>query len=191
MRCIRFPDAQHPDIPALEILDSILSAGRNSRFYPTLIESGLATNAHAYVAALMDSGWYNISVTATAGQLTEIEQVVDATLETLRNQLISPEELGRAKTQLQAGFILSNREVENQASQLAYNQLVTGDHCFSDRYLMGIENVTADDVLRCCPGLPYADTADSGIFLNLHSWTISPHRGGIPATQTAGKLHAQ
>lgn len=133
------PDAQHPDIPALEILDSILSAGRNSRFYPALIESGLATNAHAYVASLMDGGWYNISVTAAAGELSEIDQVVEATLEQLRSQPITLEELERAKTQVKAGFILSNREIENQASQLAYNQIVTNDHCFSDRYLRGLK----------------------------------------------------
>lgn len=177
------PDAQHPDIPALEILDSILSAGRNSRFYPALIESGLATNAHAYVAALMDSGWYSISVTATMGQLTEIEQRVETTLEEFRNQMVAPAELERAKTQLQAGFILSNREVENQASQLAYNQLVTGDHCFSDRYLMGIKQVTADDVLRVAQIYLTPTQRTVGLFepTQLDGQSAS---GGIPATQT-------
>ncbi|WP_299402558.1 pitrilysin family protein [Acaryochloris sp. IP29b_bin.148] len=175
------PDAQHPDIPALEILDSILSAGRNSRFYPALIESGLATHATAYVAALMDSGWYNISVTAAA-PLPEVEQVVEATLEQLRSQPIAAEELERAKTQLKAGFILSNREIENQASQLAYNQIVTGDHCFSDRYLAGIEAVTPEDVLRVAQTYLTPTQRTLGFFepTQFEGQPI----GGIPATQT-------
>lgn len=178
------PDAQHPDIPALEILDSILSAGRNSRFYPALIESGLATHAHASVAALMESGWYSISVTAAAGQLTEIDQVVEDTLAQLRDQLITSEELERAKTQLKAGFILSNREVENQASQLAYNQIVTGDYCFSDRYLAGLETVTPEDVQRVAQTylLPAQRTVG---FFEPTQFDESPIMGGIPAKQTA------
>jgi zinc protease len=178
------PDAQHPDIPALEILDSILSAGRNSRFYPVLIESGLATHAHASVAALMESGWYNISVTAAAGQLTEIDQVVKDTLAQLQEQRITPEELERAKTQLKASFILSNREVENQASQLAYNQIVTGDHCFSDRYLAALETVTPEDVQRVAQTylLPTQRTVG---FFEPTQFDGQPTVAAIPATQTA------
>jgi len=178
------PDAQHPDIPALEILDSILSAGRHSRFYPVLIESGLATNAYAYVAALMDTGWYNISVTAADSQLPEIDQVVESTLEQLRSQPISPEELERAKTQLQAGFILSNREIENQASQLAYNQIVTDDHCFSDRYLAGIAAVTPEDVLRVAQTYLIPTQKTVGFF-QPSQFEGPPPANGVPATQTA------
>lgn len=178
------PDAQHPDIPALEILDSILSAGRHSRFYPVLIESGLATNAYAYVAALMDAGWYNISVTAAESQLTEIAQVVESTLEQLRSQPISLEELDRAKTQLQAGFILSNREIENQASQLAYNQIVTDDHCFSDRYLAGLKAVTPADVLRVAQTYLTPTQKTVGFFEPTYFEGQSTP-DGIPATQTA------
>lgn len=178
------PDAQHPDIPALEILDSILSAGRNSRFYPALIESGLATNAHAYVASLMDGGWYNISVTAAAGDIAEIEQVVESTLEQLRHQPITLEELERAKTQLKAGFILSNREIENQASQLAYNQIVTNDHCFSDRYLSGIEAVTPADVQRVAQTYLTSTQRTVGFF-EPTQLEGQPLAAGVPATQTA------
>lgn len=178
------PDAQHTDIPALEILDSILSAGRNSRFYPALIESGLATNAHAYVASLMDGGWYNISVTAAAGELSEIDQVVEATLEQLRSQPITLEELERAKTQVKAGFILSNREIENQASQLAYNQIVTNDHCFSDNYLRGIEAVTPADVQRVAQTYLTPTQRTVGLF-EPTQLEGQPMPAGIPATQTA------
>ncbi|WP_299487106.1 pitrilysin family protein [Acaryochloris sp. IP29b_bin.137] len=178
------PDAQHPDIPALEILDSILSAGRNSRFYPALIESGLATHAHAYVASLMDGGWYNISVTAATGQLTEIDQVVESTLEQLRRQTITLEELERAKTQVKAGFILSNREIENQASQLAYNQIVTNDYCFSDRYLRGIEAVTPADVQRVAQTY-LTPTQKTVGFFEPTQLEGPPMAAGLPATQTA------
>ena len=143
------PDIQHPDVPALEVMDIILSSGRNSRFYPVLVETGLVSQLSAYVAALIEPGWYNISATAAPGQdLATIDQVILQTIQVLQAQPVTAEELSRAKTQLMANFILSNRGIDHQASQLAYNQTVAQDYHYSDRYLAGIERVTAADIQR-------------------------------------------
>ncbi|MGB8700001.1 MAG: insulinase family protein, partial [Thermosynechococcaceae cyanobacterium] len=61
---------------------------------------------------------------------------------------VTPEELQRAKQQLMAHFIMSNRDIDSQASQLAYNQTIAGDYCYSDRYLEAIQAVTVADVQR-------------------------------------------
>jgi zinc protease len=143
------PDAQHPDVPALDVMDTILSVGRNSRFFETLVEPGLASHVGSYSASLIEPGWYDISVTLNPGQTLEtVDQVLLETIRAIQSEVVSPEELQRAKTQLAAHFIMSNRDIDSQASQLAYNQVVTGDHRFSDRYLQRIEQVTVADVQR-------------------------------------------
>jgi zinc protease len=143
------PESQHPDIPALDVMDAILSVGRNSRFYQTLIEPGLASHVGSYSAALIEPGWYDISVTLTPGEtLKTVDEVLIKTISTLQDNLVSDEELQRAKAQLMAHFIMSSRDIDAQASQLAYNQTVAGDYCFSDRYLERIQQVTVADIQR-------------------------------------------
>jgi len=143
------PDAKHPDVPALDVMDAILTQGRSSRLYQALVESGLASDISAYPAELIEPGWYNISATAASGQkLSKIDQVLQKSLAALQQWQVSSAELNRAKTQLQAFFTLSNRDITSQASQLGYNQTVTGDYRYSDRYLAGIAKVTAADVQR-------------------------------------------
>lgn len=143
------PESQHPDIPALDVMDAILSVGRNSRFYQTLIEPGLASHVGSYSAALIEPGWYDISVTLTPGEtLKTVDEVLLKTISTLQDNPVSDEELQRAKAQLMAHFIMSNRDIDAQASQLAYNQTVAGDYYFSDRYLERIQQVTVADIQR-------------------------------------------
>ncbi len=143
------PGIGHPDIPVLEVMDAILTSGRSSRFYKAFIESGLASHAGAYLVAMQDPGWYDISVTALPGQaLHHLDQVLQETLARLQQQPVLATELSRAKTQLKASLILGNRDIEAQASQLAYNQLVAGDYRYSDTFLAAVNGVTAADVQR-------------------------------------------
>jgi zinc protease len=143
------PDVQHPDIPALDVMDAILSVGRNSRFFQSLIEPGLASNISSYSAALMEPGWYNISVSLIPHQtLADVDRILLQTIDAMRSTSVSTEELERAKQQLMAHFIMSNREIDSQASQLAYCEIVAGDYRYGDRYLAQIQQVSATDVLR-------------------------------------------
>jgi zinc protease len=143
------PDIKHPDVPAIDLMDMILTGGRSARLYQTLVESGFASSVSAYPAEMIEPGWYNISITAAAGQtLADIDRALQQSIEQLRQQPVSPEELDRAKTQLQTYFVLSNQDISSQASQIAYNQVVAGDYRYSDRYLQAITQVTPEDIQR-------------------------------------------
>ncbi len=143
------PDIKHPDVPAIDLMDMILTGGRSSRLYQNLVESGLASSVSAYPAELLEPGWYDISATAAPGQdLAKIQQVLQQSLTDIRDKPVSTEELQRAKTQLQAAFVLNNQDIGSQASQLAYNQTIAGDYKYSDRYLQAISQVTIADIQR-------------------------------------------
>ena len=71
------PDIKHPDVPAIDVMDSILTGGRSSRLYQALVESGLASSVSGGAAELIEPGWYEINATAAPGQeLGKISQVL-------------------------------------------------------------------------------------------------------------------
>jgi zinc protease len=159
------PDVQHPDVPVLDVLDAVLSVGRNSRFFQTLIEPGLASQVSSYSAALMEPGWYNISASLIPEQaIADVDRILLKTIEDIQKTLISDEELERAKQQLMTHFIMSNREIDSQASQLAYSEIVTGDYKYSDRYLANIQQVSAADVQRVAQTYLKAEQRTVGYF---------------------------
>ncbi|HEY9803383.1 MAG TPA: pitrilysin family protein [Leptolyngbyaceae cyanobacterium] len=143
------PDVKHPDVPAIDVMDAILTGGRSSRLYQALVESGLASSVSGGAIELIEPGWYEINATAAQGQeLSKINQVIKATLLELQQKPVSPDELNRAKTQLQASFVLGNQDITSQASQLGYNQIIAGDYHYIEQYLAAIAKVTPDDIQR-------------------------------------------
>jgi zinc protease len=143
------PDVNHPDVPALDVMDYILTEGRNSRLYPALVESGLASDAGGYAASLIESGWYNLEVTAAPGQeLKKIDSALQQAIADLREKSVTLEELNQAKAQLRASIILNNRDISSQAMQLGYDQTTAGNYRYTDRYLAAVDKVSAADVQR-------------------------------------------
>lgn len=141
------PDIKHPDVPAIDVMDAILTGGRSSRLYQALVESGLASSVSGGAAELIEPGWYQIDATAAPGQeLGKIAQVLQESLTKLQQQPVTSEELNRAKTQLQASYILGNQDITSQANQLGYNQTIAGDYRFIERYLAAIAKVTPAQV---------------------------------------------
>lgn len=143
------PNATHPDVPALHLLDLVLTQGRSSRLHQALIESGLASEYSGYPANLISGGWYGLSATAAPGQeLTKINQTIQISLANLRNKGVSEEELKRAKVQLRSFVLLQNRDITGQAMQLGDDQTTTGDYRFTDRFLAAVDRVTIADIQR-------------------------------------------
>ncbi len=141
------PDIKHPDVPAIDVMDAILTGGRSSRLYQALVESGLASSVSGGAAELIEPGWYEISATAAPGQeLGKIAQGLQESLGKLQQEPVTTEELDRAKTQLQASYILGNQDITSQATQLGYNQTIAGDYHFIEQYLAAIAKVTPSQV---------------------------------------------
>lgn len=143
------PAVNHPDVPALDLMDYILTSGRNSRLNQALVESGLASGLSGGAANLLEAGWYELLATAAPGQkLEKIDQVLTSELANLREKGVTEEELNRAKTQLLANVVLGNRDITSQAMRLGSDQSTAGDYRYTDRYLAAIQKVSIADVQR-------------------------------------------
>ncbi|WP_418006656.1 M16 family metallopeptidase [Nostoc piscinale] len=159
------PNLHHPDIPALEVLDYILTEGRNSRLYQALVESGLASEVTASVSSLQEAGWYELLVTADDHQdLKKIEKILNRAIANLIQKGVKPEELTRAKMQVEAGVILSNRDITSQAMQLANDEITAGDYRYTDSYLAAVSQVTGADIVNVAKKYLQPETRVVGLF---------------------------
>ncbi|MEH1768037.1 MAG: pitrilysin family protein [Nostoc sp.] len=142
------PDANQPDVPALDVMDYILTEGRNSRLYQALVESGLASEVTASVTSLRESGWYEVLVTAGSKQdLKKIDSMLSSAIANVAEKGVTSEEVEQAKTQLIADVILSNRDITSQAMRLGTDETTAGDYRYTDRYLAAVRLVKPTDVV--------------------------------------------
>ena len=158
-------DINNPDAPVLDVLNGILTEGRNSRLYQALVESGLASNMNGYAATLAGGGWYNLEITAAPGQeLAKIDTVLLDAIANLTEKGVTTDELNRSRTQLKASVLLNNRDIASQAMQLGYDQTSAGDYRFTDRYLAALEKITTKDVQRVAATYLAPDKRTVGLF---------------------------
>ncbi len=159
------PDANHPDVPALDVMNYILTEGRNSRLYQALVESGLASAADGGAANLIAGGWYELSATAAPGQeLTKIDRVLQQTIANLQEKGATAAELNRAKEQVRSTIILNNRDISSQATQLGNDQTTAGDYRYTDRYLAALNKVSVADIKRVATTYLAPNKRTAGMF---------------------------
>ncbi|MDF5722988.1 MAG: pitrilysin family protein [Rhizonema sp. PD37] len=143
------PDVNNPDVPALDVMDSILTEGRNSRLKRVLVESGLASDVTGYVVNLLELGWYQLSVVAFKTQdLRKIDSALSHALAEFSQKEVTQQEVSRAKRQLEATVTLGNRDINNLAMQLGNDETTAGDYRYTTNYLAALRQVTTADVQR-------------------------------------------
>jgi zinc protease len=101
------PPITDPDTAAIDLLDSILSSGRNSRLYQALVQTGIASGAGSSASTMIDPGWFSFSASPAADHtLAEIDRLILAEIQKIQTKPIDPAELDRAQTKIRSGFIL-------------------------------------------------------------------------------------
>jgi zinc protease len=161
------PNQRSDDGPALEVLSTVLSGGRASRLYRSLVyERQLALEAGGdYSYFSLDPNLFWFWATAMPGQTPEkLETELLAEMERLRQEPVSDEELQRAKNQIEAQFVFQQDSVYRRASMLVRFELIGGYGLF-DAFLARIQTVTAADLQRVARAYFPADRKNVGILL--------------------------
>ena len=93
----------HPDEAPLSILSSILSGGKSSRLYQSLVYgSRIAQGVGAHHGSAEIAGEFAVEATAAAGHTDgEIEEAVRAEIERIRREPPSDEEVAKAKNRVE------------------------------------------------------------------------------------------
>jgi zinc protease len=161
----KVPDARAADLPALEVLGSILSDGKSSRLYPALVDKSLALGTEAGAYRLHDPGLFIVSV-ALAPKSTheEVEKITLAQIERLKSDGVSAAEVARAVRQYEASEAYARDGTGNIASSLN-EWIAVGDWTLFARYAELVAKVTPADVQRVAQKYLAHDQSTTGWFV--------------------------
>jgi zinc protease len=145
----QLPEAKSADLPALTVLDAILSTGENSRLYNALVRTGKAVQVVEFLNPTQEGGFLApYAIVNPAADQAEIAGLIAAEMARVRNEPVSAAELREAKNQLVAGALASRETATGRAFELGEALVTYGDAKAADRNLQAITRVTAADVQR-------------------------------------------
>jgi zinc protease len=144
------PNHASPDAYPLEVLSTILSAGRTSRLYQRLVyDQRIALEAGGdYTLVSLDPDLFTFWATVLPEKTAEeVERALLAEVERLQAEPVGDEELQRAKNQIESAFVFRQDSMYQRASTLARHELI-GSWRLADEFLPRIRAVTAADLQR-------------------------------------------
>jgi predicted Zn-dependent peptidase len=146
------PDIHHPDDAVFDALTDIVGIGRTSRLYKSLVkEKKIAVYASGFQGmpgAKYPSLFLFYAYPARDHTSQECEEAIYEEIEKLKNELVSPEELAKAKTRARAGLVRQLASNSGLAAMLTFYEVVTGDWRDLFGQLDMIDKVTAEDIQR-------------------------------------------
>jgi predicted Zn-dependent peptidase len=130
-----------------QILSSMLGGGMSSRLFQEAREArGLCYSIYSYCWGLSDTGLFGIHAATGSEQMLELAGVILVELEKLANDLVSDEELARAKAQLKSGLLMSLESSGSRAEQVARQTLAFGAPRDIDELVEKVEAVGKEAV---------------------------------------------
>ena len=130
----------------LGLLSLILGGGMASRLFVEVRERrGLSYGIDAGETAYSDAGLWSVEWQCAPGKLTQILDLVRATLADVAADGITEEELARAKGQMRGQTALSYEGPGSRMGRLGVNAII-GDERTLDELLRRFDQVTADQV---------------------------------------------
>jgi zinc protease len=138
----------HPDLYALDLAEYILSEGDSSRLVQRLKyerQLVLSVSASSYTPDFV-RGWFGVFATARPKQFPQATAEILREVYRLREELVDPAELAKAKKQKAAELVFDSQTVQQAAERLGHNYLSTSDPLFQERYVAGIQRVTAEQI---------------------------------------------
>ena len=146
------PDILHPDNAVFDAITDIVGMGRTSRLYTSMVkEKKIAMYASGFQGMPGDKypGLFLFYAVPARGHTNEEnEAAIYEQIDRLRDELVSDEELAKAKTRARANLIRQLDSNSGLAGQLTYYEVMTGDWRNLFRQLEQIDKVTAEDVQR-------------------------------------------
>ena len=143
------PDVRHPDLPAIDVLATLLGSGRSSRLYQNVREKQALVNAaDAWTYTPDSTGLFGMSAVVLGEKYQPARDAILSELDALREAPVAPEELSKVVKQFIAGTLGTRKTMEGQAQTLGDSWISVQDLDFADRYLEEVKRVTPADVQR-------------------------------------------
>jgi zinc protease len=131
-------------------LSEVLFGGRAARLYRTLVvQRELATDVRGWVSTFRDPGLFECWVTArSAHTAIEILPLLEEAFAKVRDEVVTDEELARAKARLELGSLQQLETASGKAEQIGFFETVLGDPAHAFRRVDAYRRTTASDLRR-------------------------------------------
>jgi zinc protease len=172
------PNLREPDSYVLEVIATILSGGKSSKLYQSLVrEKRLVLSADADHSLISrDPSLFYLSADLLPNKdVAEVEKALDQEIERLKKEPVEERELEKVKNQLEAAFIFGQDSIFNQAMLLAQHEIALSWKAIDD-YIPSIRKVTPEDIQRVAKQYLIPDNRTAGILIPL------PPKEGKPVT---------
>ena len=143
------PKRTDPDIPAIDVLGTILGDGESSRLQEVLkkrkaIVNGIST----YVFTPQEAGLFVVYANYSGNDTKGVMRGIETEIRRVQKEDIKEWELEKAKNMLKAYFVYDAESAQGRARQIGDSTTMTGDPRFIDKYLKALDKVTTADVKK-------------------------------------------
>ncbi len=143
------PRRTNPDVPAIDVLGTILGDGESSRLQEELkkrkaIVNGIST----YVFTPQEEGLFVVYANYSGDEAQKVTGGIESEVRRMQQEDVSAWELVKAKNMLKAYYIYDAESAQGRARQIGDAATMTGDPEFIGKYLKAVDKVTAADVRR-------------------------------------------
>ena len=140
------PPATHEDAASFMVLSTILSSGKNSRFYKNITDKGLTTNVFIWDSLFKDPGLFAVYANLAPEIKHEtVEAAILAEYESIKKDGVTEEEVSKAKSQLIASMKFGQDGSMAVAGGLN-EAIASGDWTLYTNYAELVGSVTAESI---------------------------------------------
>jgi len=144
------PDASHEDVPALDVLASILGSDKSSRLISRLQdERHLAINIDAFSYTPYFSGVFGISATTSPDKIDELKSAIFAEVGKLTSDdKIKDDELARIVLQISTSYCRTMRSNANITRMIGNSVMTYGTTEYINKYIEQVSALKPEDIIR-------------------------------------------
>lgn len=142
-------DLKHEDSYALDVLALIAGQGESSRLYRQVKDkAGLVHTVYSSSYTPKDPGLLVTSAVLETEKATSAIKAILRELYILKSTPPSPDELEKAKLNIEADFVFQKETVQGQAQSLGYFETVVGNLDFEQHYVDRIRSLKSRDIQK-------------------------------------------
>lgn len=139
----------NPDTYALDVLATILGAGRSSVLNQSIKEQKqLAYTIDADNSTFKEDGIFTISANYTPDNIDKLQKAIFAEVCKIQQQGVTEEQLNLAKNIIERNTYYSRESISNISSEIGYTTVLSDNPKYYDEYLNNINKVTACEVKK-------------------------------------------
>jgi predicted Zn-dependent peptidase len=136
-----------PDYYAATLLSTIMGGGMSSRLFQQVREKhGLVYSVYSSHSGYADEGQFEIYAGTGPDKLKKLIPVMCDEVQKITQDMVSEEELNRAKSQLRAGILMGRESMLSRANRQAKHMISFDEDFDLSKLLSKIERVQSDDI---------------------------------------------